>query len=189
MLQAREKARELGLSSLGAGCGALLRVFTAAIAAQAVVEIGTGTGASGIWLLRGMLSNGVLTTIDVEAEPQQVARAAFVEAGFKPSRTRVITGRALEVLPRLTDGGYDLVFVDGAPEEFAEYLEQSIRLLRPGGTVIVNNALWRDHVADPARRDATTTTVRELGKSLRADERLHTALVPVGNGLLFGTRL
>src|ERR671921_11871 len=68
--------------------------------AKAVVEIGTGTGVSGVWLLRGMRPDGVLTTIDVEAEHQRIARRIFVGAGLAPSRTRIITGRATDVLPR-----------------------------------------------------------------------------------------
>ena len=84
-----------------------------------MVEIGTGTGVSGLWLLRGMRPDGVLTTIDVEAEHQRVARRVFAAAGLAPSRTRIITGRALDVLPRLADGVYDLVFVDHDRLEYA----------------------------------------------------------------------
>ena len=90
-----------------------MRLLAAAGNARAVVEIGTGTGVSGLWLLRGMRADGVLTTIDVEAEHQRIARRIFVEAGFPSGRTRIITGRALDVLPRLADGAYDLIFVDG----------------------------------------------------------------------------
>jgi predicted O-methyltransferase YrrM len=149
-----------------------------------VVEIGTGCGVSGLWLLRGMRDDGVITSIDVEPEHQRLAREAFAEAGIAPNRTRLIGGRALEVLPRLTDGGYDLVFVDADKQEYPAYVEEAIRLLRPGGILAIDNALWHDRVADPAQRDPETVTIRELGKSLRDDERLVTVLLPVGDGLL-----
>jgi len=81
--------------------GATLRFIAAAIGARAVVEIGTGCGTSGIWLLRGMRTGSVLTSVDTEPEHHRLARAAFMAAGFPAGRYRLITGRALEVLPRL----------------------------------------------------------------------------------------
>lgn len=166
------------------GPGALLRVLAAALPARAVVEIGTGAGVSGLYLLAGMPKDGVLTTIDVEVENQRAAREAFAEAGVRANRTRVISGRALDVLPRLTDSAYDLVLVDGDKSEYVAYLNQAIRLLRPGGIVAIDAALWHGRVADPAQRDAVTTVIRELGKRVRDDDRLLPALLPSGDGLL-----
>src|SRR6266516_5068245 len=88
---ARSVAEEVGLVPVRPGAGATLRLLAAAGAARAVVEIGTGTGVSGLWLLRGMRPDGILTTIDVEAEHQRMARRIFLEAGYQPSRTRLIT--------------------------------------------------------------------------------------------------
>jgi predicted O-methyltransferase YrrM len=166
------------------GAGAILRVLAAALPAKAVVEIGTGAGVSGLYLLSGMPEDGVLTTIDVEVENQRAAREAFAEAGIRTNRTRVISGRALDVLPRLTDSAYDLVLVDGDKAEYSAYLEQAVRLLRPGGVLAIDSALWHSRVADPAQRDAVTTVIRELGKRVRDDDRLVPALLPSGDGLL-----
>jgi predicted O-methyltransferase YrrM len=163
-------------------------VLAAAVGARAVVEVGTGTGVSGLYLLEGMPGDGVLTTIDVEAEHQRAAREAFAEAGVRPNRTRVITGRALDVLPRLTDGAYDLVLLDADKRDFDAYLEQSVRLLRPGGVLAVDNALWHDKVADPAQRDETTTAIRELGKRVRDHNGLLPALLPCSDGLLVAVK-
>jgi len=184
LARARARADELGCVPVMPGVGATLRVLAASAAARSVVEIGTGTGVSGVYLLRGMPEDGVLTTIDVEVENQRAAREAFAEAGIRPNRTRVIPGRALEVLPRLTDAAYDLVFLDADKIEYDAYLDQALRLLRPGGLLAVDNALWHDRVADPAQRDATTTAVRELGKRVRDDARLIPAMLPCGDGLL-----
>ena len=184
LADARARAEELGCVPVHSGCGAALRLLASTLDARAVVEVGTGTGVSGIWMLRGMRADGILTTIDAEPEHQRAAREAFAAEGVAPNRTRLITGRALDVLPRLADTGYDLVFCDGDKKEYAGYLEAAMRLLRAGGVVAFDNALWHDRVADPAQRDETTVAVRELGKALREDERFVACLLPVGDGLL-----
>ncbi len=158
------------------------------IEAKAVVEIGTGTGVSGLWLLRGMRSDGVLTTVDTEAEHQRLAKKSFAEAGIPSQRARLITGSALDVLPRLTDGHYDLVFCDGDKVEYGDYLTEALRLLRPGGVVAFDNALWHDRVADPAQRDAETVAIRELGREIRENESLTPLLLPMSDGLLLARK-
>ena len=135
LTEARARAEEVGCAPILPGGGAALRLLAALLDARHVVEIGTGTGVSGVWLLRGMNPEGVLTSVDVEAEHQRHAREAFAAEGVAPSRTRLITGRALEVLPRLADASYDLVLADGAKDEYPDYVEQAARLLRPGGAL------------------------------------------------------
>jgi predicted O-methyltransferase YrrM len=181
---ARGLADEVGLVAVPPGAGAALRILAAAGAARAVVEIGTGTGVSGVWLLRGMRPDGVLTTIDVEAEHQRIARRIFAEAGFSPSRTRVITGRARDVLPRLADGAYDMVFVDGGVDEYETSLAAALRLLRTGGILVVNGVLAGGRIADPAARDAQTAALREIVKRMRDADEWVPALLPAGDGLL-----
>jgi predicted O-methyltransferase YrrM len=188
LLRARERAGQLGATAVSPGVGAALRFIAAAVRPRAVVEVGTGAGVSGLYLLRGMPADAVLTTIDVEVEHQRAAKEAFAEEGVRPTRTRTISGRAGDVLPRLTDGGYDLVFVDADPDGTPGYVTQAVRLLRPGGVLVVDDALWHDRVADPARRDETTTIVREAGRAVRDDERLIPALLPTGDGLLVAVR-
>lgn len=181
---ARARAEEVGVTPISSGGGAALRFLASAIDARAVVEIGTGTGVSGLWLMRGMRSDGVLTTVDIEAEHQRLAKESFLEAGFANQRVRTIAGAALDVLPRLTDGHYDLIFCDGDKAEYAAYLDEALRLLRPGGVVVFDNALWHDRVADPARRDEETVTIRDLGRTVAEHESLVSLLLPVGDGLL-----
>lgn len=188
LVQARQRAEEVGVAPVSPGTGAALRLLAELLDARAVAEIGTGTGVSGLWLLRGMRPDGVLTTIDVEAEHSRLARETFAQAGIAPQRTRLITGRALEVLPRLTDGAYDLVLCDADKQEYASDLDESLRLLRPGGVVAFDNALWGDRVADPSQRDPVTVAIRELVKAVRDDERVTPALLPVGDGLLLARK-
>jgi len=181
---ARSRAEEVGVVPVGSGAGAALRFLASVLDARAVVEVGTGTGVSGLWLLRGMRADGVLTTVDVEAEHQRLAKQTFSEAGIPSQRARTISGAALDVLPRLTDGHYDLVFCDGDKREYADYLTEALRLLRPGGVVVFDNALWHDRVADPAQRDEETVSIRELGRTIAANDELVPVLLPVGDGLL-----
>lgn len=184
MADAQARAAEFALPVISPGTGSALRLVTGLLNARAVAEIATGTGVSGLWLLTGMHPEGILTTIDTEVEHQRAAKEVFAAAGIKSTRTRAISGRALEVLPRLAQGAYDLVVVDCDPTEAADYVDQARRILRPGGAVAVVNALWHDRVADPARRDEATVAMRELGKQFREDEELITGLLPVGDGLL-----
>jgi len=181
---ARLRGAELGCMPVRPAVGAVLRLLAAAVNAKSVVEVGTGAGVSGLWLLSGMPSDGILTTIDVEAEHQRAAKEAYAAAGIAPQRTRAITGRALDVLPRLTDAAYDMVVIDGDKTEYPQYVEQALRLLRSGGVLALDNMLWHDLVADPATRDETTTTLRDLGKALRDNDSLLSALLPVGDGVL-----
>jgi predicted O-methyltransferase YrrM len=181
---ARARAGEVGVAPIGPGGGAALRFLAAVIEARNVVEVGTGTGVSGLWLLRGMRPDGVLTTVDTEAEHQRLARATFTEAGVPSQRARLINGAALDVLPRLTDGHYDLVFCDGDKREYSDYLHEAVRLLRPGGVVAFDNALWHDRVADPAQRDPETVAIRELGREIAEREDLVPLLLPMSDGLL-----
>jgi predicted O-methyltransferase YrrM len=188
LVRARERAQEVGVVAIGPGGGAALRFLASVLDARAVVEVGTGTGVSGLWLLRGMRSDGVLTTVDIETEHQRLARETFNEGGIPTQRARTIAGAALDVLPRLTDGHYDIVFLDGDKNEYAAYLTEALRLLRPGGVVAFDNALWHDRVADPSVRDDETQAIRELIRQVSASDDLVPVLLPVGDGLLLAKK-
>ena len=179
LIATRRNAAEVGgAAPVATVTGGALRFIAAATGARAVVEIGTGCGTSGIWLLRGMRPGAVLTSVDVEPEHQRLARAAFLAAGFPASRYRLIGGLALEVLPRLADAAYDLVFCDADPQEGPDYLAAALRLLRPGGIVAFDDALGSEHGPDDS---AVASELREL---VRSDDRLVPLLLPIGNGLL-----
>lgn len=182
--RARARAADVSAVPIGPGGGAALRFLAALLGAKNVVEIGTGCGVSGLWLIRGMRADGVLTSVDIEAEHQRLAKIAFTEAGIAHQRVRLIPGAALDVLPRLTAGHYDLVFADGDKQEYPHYLEQARRLLRPGGVVAFDNALWHDRVADSAVRDPDTLAVRDTLAALTEDETFVSVLLPVGDGLV-----
>lgn len=180
---AREAAIELGAAPVSPGIGAALRAITALCGARAVLEIGTGAGVSSLWVLDGMPADGVLTSIDYEVEFHREARKAFHAAGVPTQRTRLIAGRALDVLPRMAARGYDMVIIDADVSEAPEYLDHAVRVLRPGGVVVIVHALWHGQVADPARRDADTVVMREIVRFLAESPDFVPALLPVGDGL------
>lgn len=161
----------------------VLWFLTAVLRARAVVEIGTGSGESAVWLLRGMVPDGVLTSIDLDPDAQRAARLTLTDAGIPSSRTRLITGMASEVLPRLTEGGYDLVFADAQRTEYPRFLELGTRLLRPGGAIVFAGLASED--ADAACLEDEESMARlELASLIQAAEELVPVSLPVGEGLL-----
>ncbi len=142
-----------------------------------------------MWLLRGMADDGILTTVDDETENTRAARQAFADAGVPSQRTRLITGRPLEVLSRLADGAYDMVFLNGETQETARYLDDARRLLRPGGLIAIDRVLAEGRVPDPAQRDADTIAMRTLLSEVSVDEHVRPLLLPVGGGLLVAQRV
>lgn len=185
---ARERAVDIGAGAVTPAVGALLCVFAKLTAAKAVVEVGTGAGVSGLWLLSGMREDGVLTTIDLEPEHQRMAKQAFSEAGIGPGRSRLISGRAQEVLTRLADESYDLVFIDADPVDQPQFVAEGVRLLRPGGAIVLHRAALGGRAGDATANDAEVAAVREAARLIAEDERLTPVLIPLGDGLLAAAR-
>lgn len=186
--RAREHSLELGVEPISPAIGAQLGVIAASSRATSMIEIGTGLGVSGLYLLGGAPS-ATLTTIDVEVDHQQYARDAYIAAGTAPARIRLIPGRANKVLPRMNEASYDVVLVDADPEHVIEYVEHGLRLARLGGTVLVPHALWRGRVADPVKRDRATTDFRLLLTEVSTSGAVISALSPAGDGLLQMTKV
>jgi predicted O-methyltransferase YrrM len=165
----------------------VLRFLATAIGARSVVEIGTGCGTSGIWLLRGMRPGGVLTSVDTEPEYHRLARKAFAQAGFAANQARLILGRASDVLPRLSDGAYDMVFCDADQVSYPDYLSAGLRLLRHGGIIVFDDVGGTGSAAEAGAGSATG--VRELAETVRIDDRLVPMRIPVAGGLLAAIKL
>lgn len=188
LVAARERAVEIGVHAVTPAVGAALCLFTRLVDARAVVEIGTGAGVSGLWLLGGMRPDGVLTTIDPDSEHHRAARAAFTAAGITGSRTRLITGRAADVLPRLADDSYDVVFVDGPVIDQPRYITEGLRLLRSGGLLLVHDATADGRIADPSKTDPETEAARQAALLISEDDGLLPVVIPLGRGLLAAAR-
>jgi predicted O-methyltransferase YrrM len=182
ILGARDASAQFGIDAVSPAVGAALAVAAAGRPAATIVEIGTGVGVSGLWLLRGS-PRAQLTTIDVDLDHHQVARGVFAAAGH-PKQVRFITGDAREVLPRMNDDSYDLVLVDADWEGLPAHVDAALRLARIGGVVLVARVLQGGKVANPAKRDRPTVAYRELLKAVRDRSDVLAAVLPVGDGLL-----
>jgi len=188
MINARARARDLGCPTIEPGAAALIRVIAGATKAAAAVEIGTSAGVAILHLLAAMPPGAIVTSVDIEAEHQIAARAVLTEAGIPLSQVRLINSRPAEVLGRLADGAYDLVLLPGTRRDYLDLLPDALRLLRPGGVLLIDAALAGGKVPDPARRDPVTTAVRQIGRELRQNEDLIIALTCAGDGLLVAVK-
>ena len=184
MRLARAASRQLALGAASQGVTSALTFLATLLHARAVVEIGTGAGVSGLALIRGMAPDGILTSIDLEHEHQVAARQILAAEGVPTRRVRLIAGAALNVLPKLSDGAYDLVFVDGDPLEYVEYVAQGLRLLRHGGVLVLHHVLWSDTVADPMDESDETLIMREALDAISETEEFRPLLLPLGDGLV-----
>ncbi|HEU5184568.1 MAG TPA: O-methyltransferase [Gemmatimonadaceae bacterium] len=180
----REAADREGLPpiSIGAVTGRLLQVLISAVRAERVLEVGTLGGYSAIWMARALPRSGRLVTIEIDERHADFARRYFTRAGLD-DRIEVRVGRALDVLPAFDGERFDVVFLDADKEPLPTYLDWSLRLLRPGGLLVADNALWGGRVLDPATEDEGTRGVREFNRRLATDERLRGTIIPVGDGL------
>jgi predicted O-methyltransferase YrrM len=181
--RARAHAMELGAAPISTAVGSQIAVLAAATGARSIVEIGTGAGVSGLWLLRGA-PQAVLTSIDNEPEHLAAARQSFAEAKVPATRARFITGRAADVLPRMNEASYDIVLVDADPENVIDYVEHGLRLVRTGGMVLVPRVLAGGRVADPVQRDEVTSAYRSLIQETQESSAVLATVSPVGEGLL-----
>jgi len=180
---ARARSEEGDIPAVAPDTGAMLRFFARLVRARHVCEVGSGGGYSGLWLLGGMDPRGSLTTIELDAEHQALAQRAFAEARYT-DKVRSMLGPALSVLPKLADGNYDIVFLDAVKSEYVDYLDHAKRLLRPGGLLLADNALWHDKVVDTKVSDPDTDGIRQFNDAVRTDDTLRGAILPVGDGLL-----
>jgi predicted O-methyltransferase YrrM len=189
MTAARDRAAHLpGAAPVEPAVGATLAVLAAQVEARSVVSIGSGGGLAGLWLLRGMRPDGVLTALDGDPEQLRATRKAFADAGVAPGRARMIFGTPAEVLPRLSPGAYDLVVCAGQPREYAAHLAGLLDLVRVGGTLVCHGLLAGGRIADRTARDPETVAWREISRAVREDEDLLPAVLPIGAGLLVATK-
>ena len=184
---ARARADEMGIECVTASVGAHLAFLVSSLQAKAIVEVGTGAGVSGLHLLSGS-PTAVLATIDNEQENQAAAKLAFADAGIATNRTRVIVGKAVDVMSNMADAAYDLVFLDADRDTLEDQLREASRMLRPGGVVAIAHALWRDRVPDPAMRDDATNTYRDVLRFFDNNNDFITSLIASGDGLLLASK-
>lgn len=187
LLALREEADRSGLPpiSISPDEGRLLQVLLRAVGARRVLEVGTLGGYSAIWMARALPPDGRLLTLEIEPSHAEFARRHLARAGVA-DRVEVRVGRALDLLPALDGERFDAVFLDADKEPLPTYFDWALRLLRPGGVLIADNALWGGRVLDGRVDDDATRAVREFNRRLATDPRVTGIVVPTHDGVGIG---
>jgi predicted O-methyltransferase YrrM len=188
MQLARKNGEEVGAAEPTAAVGNFLKFLTQLTGAKSVVEIGTSSGVSGLWVLQGLPSDGVLTTIDAEREHSKIARNVFEEADIPSTKYRIITGNLIDVIGKLADNSYEVVITRDGMDLF-EVVQESHRLLRSGGLLIIDHALSGGKVADSTQRDPESISRRDAIKVIKEDARWSSTVIPIGAGILLANKL
>jgi predicted O-methyltransferase YrrM len=188
MQQARRNGVEVGVSDPSVAAAGLITFIAGLINAKAIVEIGTGSGVSGLAVFRSASNDSTLTSIDSDRENSESAREIFDEAGISPQRFRLITGNIIDVVGKLADSNYDLVVIR-SPQDMVDVVQESYRMLRNGGTLIIDNALDGGRVADPTQRDFETIARRDSIKAVKDDGRWRSSVISIGGGVLLANKI
>ena len=166
--------------------GQFMALLVELIGARRVLEIGCFTGYSALAMALALPPDGRLVTLEANPEPVAIGRRAWAAAGVA-NRIEVRIGLALESLDVLLREGlagtFDLAFIDADKKSYEAYYERTLRLVRAGGLILLDNVLWGGAVADPADRDRQTQALRQLNAKLQRDERVSLSMLPIGDGL------
>jgi len=161
----------------------LLRAFNV----RRVLEIGTFTGMSALWMASALSENGELHCCDISAEWTAIAHEFWAKAGLD-QKIHLHLAPALETTATFTDAHFDAVFIDADKGNYPNYITEAYRLLRPGGLMMIDNTLWSGEVADPAVWDKITQTIRGVNDAVAQDARWHSIILPVGDGLTLAVK-
>jgi len=149
-----------------------------------ILEIGTFTGLSGLTMALSLPSNGLLVTLDKNAERNKIASNFFKKAK-QEGKIKAIIGPALESISNFKkkEQKFDLVFIDADKENYINYYNESLELTERNGLIIVDNVLWHGEVIDTKNQDKLTKIIREFNYYVNKDKRTENLIIPVGDGL------
>ena len=166
-----------------------LEITARAIGAHRVMEIGMAIGYSVIHLARGMGDYGAVVTIEPSEEMIRVATGFFQRSIYR-DRVQLARGKALDVMPGFVET-YDLIYIDAVKDEYKQYLDLGLPLLKEGGVVIVDNLLWGGRVAQPANPEDESSTIalREFNQYFINHPQLRSEILSVGDGLGYAVKL
>lgn len=189
--RAREDAAEFGLPAPDEMTGQLLTTLAATTngnGSTGAIAITPAAGLVGLYILNGLADNTTLTCIDPESEHQRQAKALFREAGYSPSRVRFLLSRPLDVMSRLANDSYQLVFGQVSPMDLKALVDAAWPLLRRGGALVLADALLDGTIADQTRKDRDTQAARDADEYIRSIEGAHVTRLPLGAGLTVVTK-
>jgi len=187
LLALREDADRAGLPpiAISPDTGRLLQVIMRAVGARRVLEVGTLGGYSALWMARALPADGRIVTLESAPAHAEFARRHLDGAGVG-AQVEIRIGNAIQLLPALDGERFDLVFLDADKEPLPTYLEWALRLVRPGGAIVADNALWGGRVLDDRVTDEATLAVREFNRRLATDPRITGIVVPTHDGVAIG---
>ena len=166
--------------------GQFMGLLVELIRARKVIEVGVFTGYSSLWMALALPADGRLVACDISEEWTGTARRYWEEAGVQ-DRVDFRLGPAMDTLDALIASGesgtYDLMFIDADKGGYLGYYERGLRLLRPGGLILVDNVLWSGKLIDEADQDPLTNAIRRFNEALATDKRISLSMLPVGDGL------
>ncbi len=166
--------------------GQLLALLVKVLGARRILEIGTYTGYSAMWMAQALPEDGELITCDVNVEWTDVARRHWQAAGLA-EKIELRIGSAIETLEGMLAEGqelsFDMVFIDADKVNYCNYYDLGMRLVRSGGLILIDNTLWKGRVADQQVQDADTCAIRDLNVRVFKDSRVDVSVNPVGDGL------
>ncbi len=171
--------------------GQFMQMLVRLTGARCAIEIGVFTGYSSLAVALAMPDDGRLLACDVSEEYTAIARRHWERAGVAHKIELVLAPAQATLDARLAAGGagqYDFAFIDADKSGYLGYYERLMRLIRPGGLIVVDNTLWSGDVANPAIRDPETVAIREFNDRLLADPRIDLSLLPLGDGLTLARR-
>ena len=167
---------------IGPDQGAFMALLVKLTDARRILEIGTFTGYSSTAMALALPPDGRMVCCDVSREWTDIARAAWAEAGVE-DRIELRLAPATETLATLEDDSFDLSFIDADKPNYDAYYEGCLRVVRPGGLILIDNVLWSGDVADPAVDNDNVRAIRALNEKIAADERVDHVLLPLADGL------
>lgn len=170
-----------GRQICGPTLGALLRHIVLMLQPQRVLEIGTFSGYSTIWMAGALPEGGRIDTLEINDEMEPLIREGFARACVT-DRVRLVIGDALDILPMI-DETYDLVYIDGNKREYVAYYQSVIDLVRPGGWILADNVLWDGQVAVGDPRSQQTRSIQAFNDLVAGDERVENFILPLRDGL------
>ncbi len=166
--------------------GQFMSFLVELIGAKRTLEIGVYTGYSSLAVALALPDDGRITACDINPETSTIAKRFWQEANVA-QKIDLKLGPALETLTKLIDEGesntFDFVFIDADKQNYANYYERALSLVRPGGLILIDNVLWGGAVADPKNHDKQTEAIRQLNQNIVNDPRVSVSLLPISDGL------